>query len=64
MSRYKIVEGSQSAHCCFGYTIVDITKPVMNGDLQWRDQFEPLCECFELQEAETIVNALNKSVEI
>jgi hypothetical protein len=57
--RYKIVEGSQSAHCCFEYTIVDTTKPVMIGGEHYKNQFEPVCECFEEGEAKLIADALN-----
>jgi hypothetical protein len=53
--RYKIVQGSQSAHCCFGYTIVDTTT-VLTG---YKDDYEEICECFELQQAELICDALN-----
>ncbi len=31
MSRYLVVEGSQSSHCCFGVTVVDTTRPVIIG---------------------------------
>lgn len=52
--RYQVVEGSQSAHCCFEATVVDTTKPTgYNG------QFEQVCECFEVSDARTICDALN-----
>jgi hypothetical protein len=62
--RYKIVEESQSSHCCFGYTIVDTSKPQIIGDTQWvKDdgslEWEGVCECFEKHQAELICNALN-----
>lgn len=53
--RYKLVEGSQSAHCCFAYTVVDTNKPEALGELL----YEQVCECFEKEEAELIVKALN-----
>ncbi len=52
--RYKIVEGSQSNHCCFDYTIVD-----MNSKGWYKDEYEPVCECFQLGDAEFISKALN-----
>lgn len=59
MERYKLVKGSQSAHCCFDFTVVDTTRPVMIHGEHYDGQFEPLCECFEKEDAERIVAALN-----
>jgi hypothetical protein len=52
--RYKVVDGSQSGHCCFDATVVDTTKPT-----GYRDHCEPMCECFERADAERIAAALN-----
>lgn len=57
--RYKIVEGSQSGHCCFDWTIVDTTDPVMMHGHQYEGQFEPVCECFNEEDAQLVVDALN-----
>jgi hypothetical protein len=57
--RFKVVKGSQSCHCCFEYTVVDTSKPVMIGDEHYKDQFEPVCETFEKGEAELICISLN-----
>lgn len=52
--RFKIIEGSQSGHCCFEYTIVDTEKPtIVNG------KDDSVCECFEKEQAELICKALN-----
>lgn len=59
MVRYKVVEGSQSCHCCFDYTVVDTHNPVMIGGRQYRDQFEQVCECFYEVDANMICDALN-----
>ena len=59
IERYKVVDGSQSAHCCFDSTVVDTTKPVMIGGRQYKGQFEAVCECFEPADAETIAAVLN-----
>ncbi len=56
---YKVVEGSQSLHCCFEYSVVDTTRPVMIGKGQWKDHFEPVCECFDLESANLICDCLN-----
>lgn len=53
VGRYKVVAGSQSGHCCFDCTVVDTTKP-SHGDT-----FELICECFDMDEAQTIADALN-----
>lgn len=61
--RYGIYNGSQSAHCCFRYTVVDLTKPDIIGGKHYEDEngkhYHPLCECFEIEAAEQIVKALN-----
>jgi hypothetical protein len=59
MDRYKVVKGSQSAHCCFEATVVDTSRPVMIGGEHYEGQYEPICECFEERDAAVIVGALN-----
>ena len=63
MSRYKVVEGSQSCHCCFDATVIDTTKPSMIGGEQYEGdngpQFDSVCECFEVEDANIICAALN-----
>lgn len=59
MERYKVVEGSQSGHCCFECTVVDTTKPVMIGGEQYEGQFEAVCEAFTIEDGDMIVKALN-----
>lgn len=68
MDRFKVTNESQSAHCCFGYTVVDTTKPDIIGGRQWtnRDgepQFESVCECFDEDNARMIADALNAAVQ-
>lgn len=58
-ARFVVVDGSQSAHCCFGFTVVDTTKPVMIGANHYEGQFEPICETFERADAEMITDHLN-----
>jgi len=57
-NRYKLIDGSQSSHCCFEFTIVDTTKPIanLNKELVY---YEEVCETFDRQSAELILNALN-----
>lgn len=62
--RYRVVEGSQSRHCCFSYTIVDLHRPEMIGGEQFEDsngvpQFEEICECFFRADADRVCAALN-----
>ena len=64
--RYIVKPYSQSGHCCFEYTVVDTTLPVIFHGEQYigRDgnpQFEPICECFDEQDAKLICDALNKA---
>ena len=49
--RFKIVNGSNSNHCCFEFTIVDAEEE----DKLLRD----ICECFELSAAQLICDSLN-----
>jgi hypothetical protein len=58
--RYKVVEDSQSGHCCFDYTVVDTTRPEMIGGEQYKDHFEAVCECFDREDADLICSALNR----
>lgn len=60
MSRYIVVEGSQSAHCCFECTVVDTTRPYLIHGKQYKEQFESLCETFDREDADLICQALNK----
>jgi hypothetical protein len=59
--RYKVVDCSQSAHCCFGCTVVDTTKPEMIGGKHYNDQYESVCETFDRADADLICAALNAS---
>jgi hypothetical protein len=62
MSRYKFVTGSQSGHCCFDFTVVDTSSPVMIHGEHYAGQFEPVCECFSKEDAELIAKALNANI--
>lgn len=50
--RYKAVEGSKTAHCCFEATVVDTQAPTQD-DSVW------VCECFDMESAQKISEALN-----
>jgi hypothetical protein len=57
--RYIIEDESLSAHCCFGWSIVDTTVgkiDTIHGP-QWADH---ICEGFEEKYAILICDALNK----
>lgn len=53
--RYAVVLGSQTAHCCFEATVVDTHE----RSSIFPDQFIPICECFNVEDAQLIANALN-----
>lgn len=61
--RYIIMNDSISAHCCFGYSILDTTRPYMIGGEHYEDEngkhYYCVCECMEEEDAELICNALN-----
>ena len=58
-NRYKVIEGSQSGHCCFDCTVVDTDSPHLIHGEQFNGQFEALCECFDAADAKAIRDALN-----
>lgn len=65
MGRYKVIEGSQSYHCCFCATIVDTTKPLEQFEgYDGIPEFDSVCECFDIETAEMICAALNKNEEL
>jgi hypothetical protein len=53
---FLAIEGSQSAHCCFAATVIDTSSPQTYGE------FHAVCECFSLEEAQLIADALNAKV--
>ena len=62
--RYQIFNGSKSAHCCFYATVVDTTKPEIIGGQHYKGSdgqlhYETLCECFSMEDAQLICDALN-----
>lgn len=58
-ARYRVVEGSQSCHCCFDATVVDTTRPIMVGGRHFNNEYKEVCECLDIEDAQTIVDALN-----
>lgn len=64
MPRFEIRDGSQSAHCCFHFTVVDTTQPFLlpSGEQyvgSTGPQYVSVCECFNLADAKFIASALN-----
>lgn len=62
--RYKVLDGSESGHCCFEATVVDTTKPLLIAGNRYEGsdgepKCEAICECFEKEDAEQICEALN-----
>jgi hypothetical protein len=55
---FRAIEGSQTAHCCFEATVVDTTQP----NTAYPERFREICECFSLEEAQFIADALNARV--
>jgi hypothetical protein len=52
--RYRVVEGSDSAHCCFNYSVIDSASPRLCP--------ESICECFYIEPAVQIARALNATI--
>ena len=58
--RFLVVPGSESAHCCFTASVVDLNAPVLDGEGEIIDgRFATICECFSMDAAEQIAAALN-----
>ncbi len=55
--RFIVVNESLSAHCCFGYTIVDTSHGKESFGDYWK---KTMCETFEEEEAIIICAALNE----
>lgn len=53
--RYKIVEGSESGHCCFYYTVVDSSQK----EYEHGKKFKSVAECFDDEDAKSVCKALN-----
>jgi hypothetical protein len=68
--RFKVVSYSQSAHCCFDFTVVDTEEPVVIHGEHYRDprtgdlQYEAVCECFTQENAKRVADALNEAVRL
>jgi hypothetical protein len=64
MKRFIVFKGSASSHCCFVATVMDKSKPLMIGGEHYKDDsgehYESVCECFSLDYANVIADALNK----
>lgn len=57
--RYRVLDYSDSCHCCFEYTVIDTITPTkcsIGADLR---PYTWVCECFEKADAERIAAALN-----
>lgn len=61
--RYRVVEGSQSGHCCFDFTVVDTDRPEIIGGKPYVvdgvPHYEAICECFGREDADAIAAAMN-----
>lgn len=59
-SRYRVVDGSVSGHCCFEASVVDtqVPHPIYKDQPGW------VCECFEVENAKHIAEALNAAEEL
>lgn len=53
--RYKVIDESVSAHCCFVATVVDTQTP----SPVYPERGENVCECFSRADAQRVARALN-----
>jgi len=57
--RYKIVEGSDSGHCCFECSILDTYRKEAYTKADGSPYYVCVAECFYKEDAVNIVNTLN-----
>jgi hypothetical protein len=59
--RFRVVEGSQSGHCCFDATVVDALAfaDLPSAGPVGTPRFKALCECLDAGDATAIADALN-----
>jgi hypothetical protein len=57
VSRYKVVQGSESGHCCFDATVIDTLFSEGSDN-------HLVCECFEVEQANLIAKLLNAGHEL
>lgn len=55
--RFIVLNGSESAHCCFEFTVIDTSKGKEDYGDYWK---ETVCETFEKKHAIMICDALNQ----
>lgn len=53
--RYQVVGGSETAHCCFEASVLDMGRALDGRPVL-------VCECLDRAEAELVCNALNREV--
>ncbi len=53
--RYKVINESVSAHCCFEATVVDTQTPCTT----YAERMRTVCECFTHADALRVARALN-----
>lgn len=61
MIRYRASPRVEHA-CCWGASVEDLTKPVMIGREHYKEQFEMICECENIETAAVIAEAMNAKV--
>lgn len=57
---YEVVEGSESSHCCFTYSVVDRLR-LRYLDSNGVQHYRIVCECWSLEDARRICDALNRT---
>lgn len=58
--RFIVVEESDSGHCCFKASVLDMAKPIDINDYHGH---ECVCECLRVDDAKRIAEVLNRASE-
>lgn len=61
MSRYFIQTRGHSEHSAAAFEVADRSKPFMVAGKHYKGQYDTVCACWNIEDAEMICKALNAS---
>lgn len=62
MTRFQVDTTYIDHSCCYGAQVVDTDKPIIIGNEHYRNQFATVCECYDIETAAMIAEALNRRI--
>ena len=58
--RYKVINDSDSAHCCFEASVIDTQTPTISSPGITIKDYTSICECMDIAQAHFIAKILNE----